>query len=83
MAVTGAQIRMARGYLRWSTAELAAKAGVGISTVKRAEAEDGIPPINPPNLTAIKAALEAAGIAFIEQNGGGPGVRLRDPQPAP
>ena len=28
-------------------------------------------------LAAIRAALEAAGVAFIEENGGGPGVRLR------
>jgi hypothetical protein len=31
-------------------------------------------------LAAMRRALEAAGIVFIEQNGGGPGVRLRDPQ---
>jgi hypothetical protein len=29
------------------------------------------------NLTAIRAALEAAGVEFIPENGGGPGVRLR------
>nr|WP_245215939.1 transcriptional regulator [Pararoseomonas baculiformis] len=77
MALTGAQIRMARGYLRWSAADLAAKSGVGVSTVKRAEAEDGPPPINPPNLAAIRGALEAAGVEFIAENGGGAGVRLR------
>nr|WP_253188917.1 transcriptional regulator [Roseomonas mucosa] len=68
---------MARGYLRWSTAELATKAGVGASTVKRAEAEDGPPPINPPNLAAIRTALETGGVEFIPENGGGAGVRLR------
>ncbi|RZA26505.1 MAG: XRE family transcriptional regulator [Proteobacteria bacterium] len=77
MALTGAQIRMARGYLRWSTAELAKRASVGISTVKRAEAEEGVPPINAPNLSAIRTALEAAGVEFIAENGGGAGVRLR------
>ena len=80
MALTGAQIRMARGYLRWSTAELATKAGVGASTVKRAEAEDGPPPINPPNLAAIRTALEAAGVEFIPENGGGAGVRMKQRQ---
>ncbi len=33
----------------------------------------------PRTLAAIRAALEAAGIEFIEENGGGPGVRLRQP----
>ncbi|WP_342670594.1 XRE family transcriptional regulator [Belnapia rosea] len=50
-----------------------------MSTVKRAEAEDGEPSINPPNLAAIRTALEAAGIEFIPENGGGAGVRLRKP----
>jgi hypothetical protein len=52
------------------------KSGVGVSTVKRAEAEDGAPPINPPNLAAIRSALETAGVEFIPENGGGAGVRL-------
>lgn len=32
---------------------------------------------DPNNLMAICRALEAAGVEFIEENGGGPGVRLR------
>ncbi len=75
--MTGGQIRMARGYLRWSAQELAEKSGVGVSTVKRAEAEDGLPPITKPNMDAIRRALEAAGVEFIPENGGGAGVRLR------
>ncbi len=77
MALTGGQIRMARGYLRWSAADLAERSGVGLSTVKRAEASDGLPPVNVPNLAAIQRALEAAGVEFIPENGGGAGVRLR------
>jgi hypothetical protein len=38
--LTGAQVRMARAFLRWSVADLAAKANVGISTVQRIEAAD-------------------------------------------
>jgi transcriptional regulator with XRE-family HTH domain len=81
MALTGAQIRMARGYVRWSAAELATKAGVGVSTVKRAEADDGVPPVNQPNLAAIRTALETAGVIFVAENGEGPGVRLRKGDP--
>jgi hypothetical protein len=31
------------------------------------------------NDAAIRAALEAAGVEFIDENGGGPGVRLQKP----
>jgi hypothetical protein len=31
-------------------------------------------------LHAIRRAFESAGVEFIDENGGGPGVRLRDPQ---
>ena len=44
--ITGVQVRMARAFLRWSVAELADKAGVGISTVQRIEAVDGSPSIS-------------------------------------
>jgi hypothetical protein len=32
------------------------------------------------NELAIRRALEAAGVEFIDENGGGPGVRLGKPQ---
>lgn len=41
--LSGAQCRMARGLLGWSAQQLAEKANVGISTVKRLEAVDSIP----------------------------------------
>jgi hypothetical protein len=31
----------------------------------------------PPTLAAIRVALEVAGVEFIAENSGGPGVRLR------
>jgi hypothetical protein len=31
-------------------------------------------------LFAIRTAFETAGIEFIDGNGGGPGVRFREPQ---
>ena len=77
MSITGAQIRAARGLVRWSAAELASKSVVGFSTVRRAEAVDDTPPVTRANLEAIRRALEIAGVEFIPENGGGAGVRLR------
>ena len=76
--ITGSQIRMARGHLNWSTKELAGKAGVGVSTVRRMEAVDGVPPSSGTNLNAVQRALEAVGVVFVDPNGLGPGVRLKD-----
>ncbi len=59
---------------------MAAEADVSIPTIKRLEAQDG--PLGGRDETGIKirSALEAAGIEFIDENGGGPGVRLRKRQ---
>jgi hypothetical protein len=71
------QIKAARALLAWSQAHLAAAAHVSIPTVKRLEAQDG--PLRGRSGTGskLRSALEAAGIEFIDENGGGPGVRLR------
>lgn len=74
---TGAQLRMARGYLGWSVRMLANKAGVAESTIKRMESADGTPPARDANIEAVYKTLCALGIVFIPENGGGPGVRLR------
>ncbi|WP_115422072.1 MULTISPECIES: helix-turn-helix domain-containing protein [Sinorhizobium/Ensifer group] len=75
--ITGAQIRAARALLRWSAKELAKAAGVGVATVSRAEVEDGTTSLTNANLTAIRRAFEVAGIEFIDENGGGVGVRFK------
>jgi transcriptional regulator with XRE-family HTH domain len=77
--ITGAQIRMARGYLRWSAKELAEKAGVAESTIKRMEQDEGFPVARGANIEAVYKTLTEAGIVFIAENGGGVGVRLRKP----
>ncbi len=77
MALTPAQCRAARALLDWSQSRLAEGSNLGLSTVKNFEVGRSIPTIN--NLAAIRAALEAAGVEFIAENGGGPGVRLRKP----
>jgi len=74
------QLKAARALLAWSQEQLAAAAHVSIPTIKRLEAEDG--PLGGRNETGakIRLALETAGIEFIDENGGGPGVRLRKRQ---
>lgn len=75
--ITGAQIRAARALIRWSAEDLAGAAVVGISTIRRAEAEDTTPSITAANLRAIQTALESAGIEFIpESDDRGAGVRM-------
>jgi transcriptional regulator with XRE-family HTH domain len=75
MSLTPAQCRAARGLLDWSQAKLAGAAKVGLSTVKGFEGGRSMPVRH--NLAAIRAALEAAGVIFVEENAEGPGVRLR------
>ncbi len=64
--ITGGQIRAGRAYAKISSKELANLASLGTVTIVKAEKYDGVPPINPPNLNAIKLALEAAGVVFHE-----------------
>ena len=75
--LSSAQIRAARALLRWSAADLAKESALGANTIRRAEvAEDGTS-LTVANELAVRRALEAAGVEFIDENGGGPGVRLR------
>jgi hypothetical protein len=78
MLITGSQMRAARALVRWTVEDLAKAAKVGVMTVRRAESSDGPPSMLANNLAAIRSALEGAGVEFIDQNGMGPGVRLRD-----
>jgi len=66
--------------LDWSQERLAVAAGISAPTMKRLEAQEG--PLGGRDETAakIRLALEFAGIEFIDENGGGPGVRLRKRQ---
>jgi len=75
--ITGLQIRAARAIVRWSVEELAKNANVGVMTIRRAEADDGVTSMLPNNAAAVRAALESAGVIFTPENGDGPGVKLR------
>jgi transcriptional regulator with XRE-family HTH domain len=77
LTITSEQIRAGRAMLRLTAQQLADASQVGVATVRRAEAETGTVSITPANATAIRAALEAGGVEIIDENGGGPGVRLR------
>ena len=65
--------------MAWSQEQLAEAADVSLPTIKRLEANDG--PIGGRSETGakIQVALERGGVEFINENGGGPGVRLRKP----
>ena len=74
--IVSSQIRSARHALRFSVVDLAKLSGVSSSTIKRIEADTGVPNSNLPNIIAVKAALEAAGIEFIGTPDDGPGIRI-------
>ena len=74
--LTSAQIRAARGLLRWSAEDLAREAALGVATIKRAEGAENETSMTVANDLAVRRALEGAGVEFIDENGGGPGVRL-------
>ncbi len=78
--MTGGQIRAARALLRWTAEMLAERSKVGVATIKRAEGIDGEVKMTAANVDAVRRTLESGGIEFIEQNGMGPGVRLRERQ---
>jgi transcriptional regulator with XRE-family HTH domain len=75
MVVTSAQVRMARAALKWTVRDLAEAAKVHRNTVTNIET--GKYSGDPETLAAIGTVLKHAGVEFIDENGGGPGVRLR------
>jgi hypothetical protein len=79
--LTSAQMRAARGLIRWSAEDLARETALSVTTIRRAELTDRETSMTAANDLAVRRALEAAGVIFIDENGGaGPGVRLRKRQ---
>lgn len=75
--ITAAQIRAARALVTWKQIDLAKSSGVSEMSIKNIERGETDPRVS--TLNAIRAALEAAGVIFIddEADKGGPGVRLK------
>ncbi|WP_371055735.1 multiprotein-bridging factor 1 family protein [Rhodosalinus sp. K401] len=73
--IDGRQIQAARALLGWSQRQLAEAAELSVPTVQRAEGAARLRASAEAH-AAIRAALEAAGVVFLDPNGGGPGVRL-------
>jgi len=75
--ITIRQVKAARALLGWSQADLAKRSGVSEPTIARLESMDGNLGGRQETGLKIQHAIEAAGIEFIEDNGGGEGVRFR------
>ena len=63
--------------LRWSSADLADRSGIGSATIKRLEVMAGVPAANTKTLQSIKSTLEAAGLEFLGTPENGAGVRFK------
>ena len=74
--ISSRQIKAARALLGWKGQDLADKSGVGVATLRRYEAQDGIPSANKFVINAIKACLEEAGVVFSGHPVKSPGVSL-------
>jgi hypothetical protein len=69
----------ARALVGWSQGDLAEKIGASVLTIKRLET--GSRNVSDVMRQRAKEALEGAGVIFVEENGEGPGVRLRRRSP--
>ena len=78
--LTSAQMRAGRALIRWSAEDLARESALSVTTIRRAELTDNATSMTAANDLAVRRTLEAAGVEFIDENGGGPGVRLRKRQ---
>ena len=66
-----------------SVAELAARTGLAVNTIRKAESTNHVPTITPANMRLIRSTFEAAGVHFINASELGPGVRLNNCEPLP
>ena len=73
--MNGNQIRAARALLGMSQKDVAEASGLSIPTIKRAEGQGSLS-ASSEAVASIRLVLEAAGVEFIPENGGGVGVRL-------
>ncbi|WP_292315272.1 transcriptional regulator [Mesorhizobium sp.] len=67
------QCRMARAALGWGVLDLSKEAKISTQTIVRFERGEAL---KQSTVDLIRSTFERAGIEFIPENGGGPGVRL-------
>lgn len=78
MAISGNQIKAARALIGMEQSELSEKAGVSVNTIRNMEAKGmDVVRVRLDTLYRVQDALKAAGVIFVEENGEGPGVRLK------
>lgn len=77
--VTSAQMRAGRGLLNWSVRELSEHSGIHRNTITNFET--GKSGGDSETLQRLCESLKAAGVIFVDENGEGPGVRLRKERP--
>lgn len=77
MSITADQCRAARALLGWTQKTLADLSGIGTVAINQFENETSQP--RRATVDVVKRAFESAGVEFINENGGGPGVRFRKP----
>jgi len=73
--LTPGQVKAARQLLGWSQEDLAGHVGVGAATIW--SFESGKAHYSTLDINLVREVLESAGVIFVEENGEGPGVRLR------
>jgi transcriptional regulator with XRE-family HTH domain len=75
--LTADQCRAARALLNWTQADLAERVSVSAVSIRAFEKGGEM---RDSNQKLIRLTLEAAGVVFIPENGGGAGVRLAKPK---
>ncbi|GJD93626.1 hypothetical protein OCOJLMKI_0822 [Methylobacterium iners] len=63
--------------LGWTEKELARRSKLSLGALARAEKSEGEPMITIVQLDALLKTFREAGVEFMPENGGGPGVQLR------
>jgi hypothetical protein len=66
MLASGIQVRMARAGLQWSGKELSESSAVGLSTIRKIEAVDGVASVHVTNIQAVTDTLLATGRVRFE-----------------
>jgi transcriptional regulator with XRE-family HTH domain len=72
------QVKAARELIGWKQTDLADACGLSIVTIRRLESREGKLGGRADTAAKIIAALESAGVIFINENGEGPGLRLKE-----